>query len=259
MTNRAVGTVLNGQHAVVTGGGSGIGAAIVAEFKRAGAAVTIMGRSEVRLQETAKEIGVDYVVADVSNATSVTHAFGAAAEQNGSVDILVNNAGIAEAMPFAKMQAELWRRTIAVNLDGVFHCTSAVVPTMLERGYGRVINVASTAAVKGYAYVGAYCASKHGVLGLTRSLALEFAQRGITVNAICPGYTDTDVVARSIEKIVAATGRSDDEALAELVQANPQGRLVDPDEIAHTALWLADKRSRSITGQAIAVAGGEVM
>lgn len=259
MSDTRDGTDLSGQHAVVTGGGSGIGAAIAAGFLRAGADVTIMGRGEDRLSRTAKEIGAGFALADVTDSASVSAAFIKATERNGDVDILVNNAGIAEARPFLKSDAAHWRRAIEVNLDGVFHCTSAVVPRMLERNYGRLINIASTAAVKGYAYVSAYCASKHGVLGLTRSLALEFAQRGITVNAICPGYTDTDIVARSVDSIVAATGRSEDDALAELVRTNPQGRLIDPDEVAHTAVWLADKRSQSITGQAIAVAGGEIM
>jgi len=250
---------LHGQHAIVTGGGSGIGAAIASALKEQGANVTIFGRGEQRLAATAKELGVQYGVADVTDAASVQQAFKLAVERQGAINILVNNAGAAEARPFNKMDAEFWQFMMNVNLNGVYFCTRAVVEAMLAARYGRIINIASTAAQRGYAYVSAYSAAKHGVIGLTRSLALEYARKGITVNAVCPGYTDTDIVANSVQKIVAATGRSAEEALAELVSSNPQGRLIQPAEVADTVLWLCHKESSSITGQSISIAGGEVM
>jgi len=250
---------LHGQHAIVTGGGSGIGAAIAFALKEQGANVTIFGRGEQRLAAAAKELGVQYGVADVTDAASVQQAFQLAVERQGAINILVNNAGAAEARPFNKMDAEFWQFMMNVNLNGVYLCTRAVIEAMLAARYGRIINIASTAAQRGYAYVSAYSAAKHGVIGLTRSLALEYARKGITVNAVCPGYTDTDIVANSVQKIVAATGRSAEEALAELVSSNPQGRLIQPAEVADTVLWLCRKESSSITGQSISIAGGEVM
>jgi len=247
------------QHALVTGGGSGIGAAIAAALAAQGARVTIVGRNEQRLSARAKELGVAHAVADVCDPDSITRAFDRASAQQGSISILVNNAGSAEARPFAKMDAAFWNQMIGVNLSGVYHCTRTVIAPMLAARGGRIINIASTAAQKGYAYVSAYSAAKHGVLGLTRSLALEYATKGITVNAVCPGYTNTDIVTQSIDKIVAATGRSRDEALADLVKSNPQGRLIEPGEVAEVVVWLCRQESSSITGQAISIAGGEVM
>lgn len=250
---------LRGQHALVTGGGSGIGAAIAAALKEQGASVTILGRGEQRLAATATELGLQYCVADVTDAASVQQAFSQAAERQGAVSILVNNAGAAEARPFHRMDQEFWQFMISVNLNGVYLCTRAVIDPMLAAKYGRIINIASTAAQRGYAYVSAYSAAKHGVVGLTRSLALEFARKGITVNAVCPGYTDTDIVANSVQNIVKATGRSEEEALGDLLKSNPQGRLITPEEVADTVLWLCRKESSSITGQSISIAGGEVM
>lgn len=246
-----------GKHALVTGGGSGIGAAIARILKDKGAVVTIVGRNSDKLSTKAEELHVSAQVADITDRDQVATAFAVAVGENGTIDILVNNAGIAEAMPFSKMDDAQWDSILAVNLTGVYNCTKAAISGMLKQGSGRVVNVASTAALTGYAYVSAYCASKHGVLGLTRALALEYASKGITVNAVCPGYTDTDVIHQAIDKIVASTGRSREEALAELVGANPQGRLVQPEEVADTVIWLC--RQESMNGQAIAVAGGEVM
>lgn len=253
---------LTGQHAVVTGGGSGIGAAVAHALVTAGAQVTLMGRDAARLAyqaEVLSEAGTVHVQSvDVTSADSVAAAF-AAAREHGFIDILVNNAGQAEAAPFAKTDLALWKRMLDVNLTGVFLCTQEVLPAMLDRRSGRIVNVASTAGQVGYAYVAAYCAAKHGVIGMTRSLALEVATRGVTVNAVCPGYTETGLLEQSIEKIVAQTGRSEDEAREALLRSNPQRRFVTPDEVANSALWLCLPESRSITGQTISISGGEVM
>ncbi len=247
------------RHAVVTGGGSGIGLAIASALARCGATLTIMGRNVETLTNRARELSATAVPVDVTDSQSVQSAFEQAASANGAVSILINNAGGVQSGPFRKLDDDGWQRTLNLNLSGVFRCSRAVAPQMLDAGYGRIVNIASTAALKGYAYVSAYCAAKHGVVGLTRALATEFAQSGVTVNAVCPGYTDTDIVSSAIQKIVDATGRSEPEALAELVSANPQGRLINPKEVAETVLWLLGEGSASITGQSIAVAGGEVM
>lgn len=245
------------KHVVVTGGGSGIGAAIARIFVDKKAVVTIMGRNEAKLAAKATELGIEYQLADITNRNQVASAFELAVEKCGSVDVLINNAGAAKAVPFAKMSDELWDEMLNVNLTGVYNCTKAVIDGMLQRNAGRIVNVASTAALTGYAYVSAYCAAKHGVVGLTRALALEFASKGITINAVCPGFTDTAIVDQALDNIVSATGRSKDEALAELLKVNPQGRLINPEEVADTVIWLC--RQASMTGQSIAVAGGEVM
>jgi NAD(P)-dependent dehydrogenase (short-subunit alcohol dehydrogenase family) len=249
---------LKDKHAVITGGGTGIGAAIAAALAADGARVTIMGRRLEPLETTVATLKYAQIVCcDVTDNGNVADTFEQAQTEFGPIDILVNNAGAADSKPFHKMDIEHWRRMIAVNLDGVFNCTRAVYGEMCTRGWGRIVNVASTAAVKGYAYVSAYCAAKHGVLGLTRALALEAAKTGVTVNAVCPGYTDTDIVRDAVKNIVDKTGRSEDEALAELTSDNPQGRLIQPSEVADAVVWLCRPESASITGQAIVVAGGE--
>lgn len=245
------------QHAVVTGGGSGIGAAIAKAMGEAGSRVTLMGRNADKLRLKAAELNAEFQLADVTDRASVATAFAAAAKQKGTVTILVNNAGAAASAPFGKMDDALWDSLIAVDLTGVYNCTKAAINPMVEAGVGRIVNIASTAALKGYAYVSAYCAAKHGVVGLTRALALEYAKKGITVNAVCPGYTNTEIIAQALDRIVAATGRSRDEALGELIKVNPQQRLIEPEEVAETVLWIC--RQDSMTGQSIAVAGGEVM
>ena len=256
---------LEGLHAVVTGGGSGIGAAIAQALIADGARVTLMGRRLDTLKAQRDRLSVDggpsirLQVCDVADEAAVRQAFAAAVAEAGPVDLLVNNAGQVETAPLGKTSLETWRRLLDVNLTGSFLCSREVLPAMSERRFGRIVNVASTAALKGYAYVAAYCAAKHGVLGLTRALALETARKGVTVNAVCPGYTETDIVAGAIDTIVAKTGRTPEQARAELAAVNPQGRLVDPAEVAASVAWLARRDSGSITGQAIAVAGGEVM
>ncbi|HEV3105953.1 MAG TPA: SDR family NAD(P)-dependent oxidoreductase [Trinickia sp.] len=254
---------LDGMHAVVTGGGSGIGAATAEALARAGARVTLMGRDATRLaaeRERLQAFGeIGSVAVDVTRAEAVQAAFQAATGTFGAADILINNAGQAQAAPFAKTDLALWQRMLDVNLTGVFLCTQAALPAMVERGYGRIVNVASTAGQIGYAYVAAYCAAKHGVIGLTRSLALEVATKGVTVNAVCPGYTETELLRASLDQVVAKTGRSMDQARTELQRGNPQRRFVQADEVAQAALWLALPSSASVTGQSISVSGGEVM
>lgn len=247
------------QHAVITGGASGIGAAIAEQYIKEGMRVTLMGRNQARLADMSRQLKASAQQVDISKADDVRQAFAAAVETNGPVTILVNNAGSAESAAFTKMNDELWDSMLAVNLTGTYLCTKSVLDAMAKAGFGRIINIASTASLKGYAYVSAYCAAKHGVLGLTRALALEMAKKGVTVNAICPGFTDTDLVSRSLDTIVESTGMQRQQALAELVKNNPQGRLIKPQEVAETALWLCHPNSASITGQAIAVAGGEVV
>ncbi|MGA0612880.1 SDR family NAD(P)-dependent oxidoreductase [Caldimonas sp. KR1-144] len=251
--------VFANRHVVVTGGGSGIGAAIARAFASQGAMVTVMGRRTEALQAVVKLGGqVHAVVCDVTDEASVVQAFEAAHER-APVDTLVNNAGAVETAPLARTSATQWRRALDVNLTGAFLCQQQVLPGMAERRFGRVINVASTAGLKGYAYVAPYVAAKHGLVGLTRAAALELAKTGVTVNAVCPGYTDTEIVREAIDKIVRKTGRDEAAARAALEASNPQGRLVKPEEVAQAVLWLAREDSAAITGQAIAVAGGEVM
>lgn len=249
------------RHAVITGGGSGIGAAVARQLLDQGLRVTLIGRSLERLRAQQQALGgeVGLQACDVGDEASVAAAFAAASSALGPVDILINNAGQVETAPLAKTSLESWQRLLNVNLTGTFLCSRAVLPGMSERGFGRIVNVASTAALKGYAYVAAYCAAKHGVLGLTRALALETVKKGITVNAVCPGYTETEIVVQAVQTIMAKTGRTAEAARAELAAANPQGRLIQPEEVAATVAWLVGEGSASITGQAIAVAGGEVM
>jgi NAD(P)-dependent dehydrogenase (short-subunit alcohol dehydrogenase family) len=245
-------------HVLVTGGGRGIGRAIASEFVRAGATVTVLGRQRAALDEAVAAGDAHFAdVADVADRAAISAAI-ARADARQPIDFLVANAGIAESAPFAKSDAALFQRMMDVNFMGVVYSIQAALPSMKERPAGRIIAVASTAGLKGYAYVSAYSAAKHAVIGLVRSLALELAHTGVTVNAVCPGFTDTDLVAGSIDNIMKKTGRSHEQAVAELSKHNPQGRLVTPKEVADTVLWLCGEGASAITGQAIAVAGGEV-
>ncbi|MFO1071073.1 MAG: SDR family NAD(P)-dependent oxidoreductase [Geminicoccaceae bacterium] len=252
---------LAGRHALVTGAGRGIGAAIAGRLAALGASLTLLGRTPATLEATAADCAgrVQCVTGDVADPASVAAAFGKAVEAFGPVDILVNNAGVAHSAPFARIAQADWQRLIAVNLTGTLLCSQAVLPAMLERGFGRIVNIASIAGVRGYPYVAAYCATKHGVIGLTRALALETAKRGITVNAVCPGYTETDMATQAITTIREKTGRSEAEAVAELAKFSPQGRLMQPGEVAAAVAWLVMPGAEGVTGQSIVVAGGEAM
>jgi 3-hydroxybutyrate dehydrogenase len=257
---------LKDRTAIITGGGRGIGRAIALALAGEGASVAVLARTGSEVERVAAEIrsGFDveaaHAVCDVSDPRDVERAYAEVARAFGrGPDILVNNAGIAESATVAKTSDEFWARHISVNLSGTFYFMRAALPSMVERGWGRVINVASIAGKTGAPYIAAYSASKHGVLGLTRSAALEVAAKGVTVNAICPGYVETDMTARAVENITARTGRSADEALDVLKAMSPQHRLVTPEEVAALALLLSTDDARGITGQAINVDGGSVL
>ena len=252
---------LIGKHALVTGGGRGIGAAIAVALSGAGAAVTLAGRNADRLAQQVRTLGEQSqsVLMDVSDPEAVSRGFAQAQSTFGPVQILVNSAGVARSAPFHKTDSALWQAMLDVNLTGTYLCCKAALPGMLEAGFGRIVNVASTAGLTGYAYVTAYCAAKHGVIGLTRALALETARSPVTVNAVCPGYTDTDMVHQAVANIVTRTGKSEAQARAALTERNPQQRLIRPEEVANAVLWLCLPGSEAVTGQSISVSGGEVV
>jgi NAD(P)-dependent dehydrogenase (short-subunit alcohol dehydrogenase family) len=250
---------LAGKHAVVTGGAKGIGAAVTRALVAHGARVTMLGRSAAPDGDLAQGQHLHYAQADVCEPSTLSKAFDSARASFGPIHILVNNAGQGRAAPFVKTDIELWRSMMRVNLDSVFHCIHRVLPAMLDAGWGRIVNIASTAGLTGYSYVSAYCAAKHGVVGLTRALALEVATKGVTVNSVCPGYTETEMLQRTVDAIVAKTGRTAAEARAELSARNPQKRLIQPQEVANAVTWLCLPGSEAVTGQSITIAGGEVM
>jgi NAD(P)-dependent dehydrogenase (short-subunit alcohol dehydrogenase family) len=250
---------LAGRHALVTGGSRGIGRATAAALAQAGATVTIVGRDPATLADAvARGDAHGFVAADVTDAQALGDGIAAAASRHGPLDILVANAGGAESAPFAKGDPELFRRMFDLNVMGSVHAIRAVLGGMMSRRFGRIVAVASTAGLKGYAYVSAYCAAKHAVVGLVRALALETATTGVTVNAVCPGYTDTDMVRTNAARIAAKIGRPAEEAVAAMVSNNPLGRLIRPEEVAGAVLYLCSAEASAVTGATIAIAGGEV-
>ncbi|HUB96083.1 MAG TPA: SDR family NAD(P)-dependent oxidoreductase [Stellaceae bacterium] len=246
---------LAGKVALVTGGARGIGRAIAERLLAEGAGVVITARAKDAVEEAAHALGCHALVADVTDSDSLQSAFNAA----GGIDILVNNAGEALALPFQKTSLEDWNRIIAINLTGTFLATRLALPGMTQRRWGRVVNIASTAGLKAYQYTAAYCAAKHGIIGLTRALALEIARSGVTVNAVCPGFTETDMARNAIAVIETQTGRNAAEARAALERFNPQNRLTDPAEVAAAVAFLCRPEAHGVTGQSLIISGGEVM
>lgn len=251
-------TDLAGKHALVTGGGSGIGASIAKTLARAGAQVMISGRRKEALEQTAAcAANMSAIVADVTDQDSIAKLYRYAETVHGAFDIVVANAGSAESAPAEQITPARWSKTLDVNLTGAFFSVKPALAGMRARGWGRIIFIASTAGLKGYAYVAAYVAAKHGVVGLARALAVETAKDGITVNAVCPGYTETPLLEQAVRRIALKTGRSEAEARHAVMASNPQGRIIAPQEIANVVLWLCAAESAAITGQAISVSGGE--
>lgn len=254
---------LEGRHALITGGGTGIGAAIAEALGAEGARLSIAGRRRAPLEATAARFaGTCVIEADVTREAACTAMIEAAHAAHGPIDIVIANAGAAESRPLARCDLDHWQRMLDVNLTGAFLTVKAALPDLVRPGSvdggRRIVLVSSTAGLKGYPYVAAYCAAKHGVVGLARAMAVELARTGVTVNAVCPGFTETPLLDQSIANIVAKSGRSADDARATLAAGNPQGRFVQPEEVAASVLWLCLSASASVTGQAISISGGEV-
>jgi NAD(P)-dependent dehydrogenase (short-subunit alcohol dehydrogenase family) len=249
---------LSGKHALITGGGAGIGLATAKALAAQGAKLTLAARNFERVEEAAAALDAHPVSVDVSNETSVNAAFEAARARFGGIDILVNNAGITPSAPLHNTDRAMWDEVLAINLTGAFLCSRAALADMYANSWGRIVNVASIAGLKGGPYISAYCASKHGMIGMTRALAHEAAKRGVTVNAVCPGYVDTDIVTRAAENIAAKTKLNEEEARAMLYAGNPQGRLIRREEVASAIAWLCSDGAAATNGAAIPISGGEI-
>lgn len=249
---------LTDKHVVISGGGSGVGAEIARRCSAAGARVTILGRNLTTLQAIADETGAVPLACDVTDQQAVAETLAKATELYGDIAIAVANAGAADSMPFSKMTADHFDQSIAVNLNGVFHLWQAALPSMKKARWGRLIAIASTAGLKGYPYVSAYCAAKHGVIGLTRSLAIELGTCGVTANAICPGFIETPLLQRSIQKITDQTGMSAEQAAKSLLAANPQQRYITTSEVAASVLYLCSDEAAAMNGHTLTLSGGEI-
>jgi NAD(P)-dependent dehydrogenase (short-subunit alcohol dehydrogenase family) len=249
---------LSGKHAFITGGGTGIGLAAARVLAEQGVRLTLAARNFERVEEAASTLDANAVSVDVSNESSVEAAIDAARSRFGGIDILINNAGITPSAPLHKTSLAMWNEVLAINLTGAFLCTRAALPDMIERKWGRVVNVASIAGLMGDMYISAYCASKHGMIGMTRALAKEVARHGITANAVCPGYVETDIVTRAAENIAAKTKLNEDEARASLYAGNPQGRLIQPEEVASMIGWLCSDGAAATNGAALPISGGQI-
>ena len=251
------GTELQGKHAFITGGGHGIGGACAEVLAAHGAKLTLTGRNMEKLDAMAASLpGAEARQLDVTDEDAVKRVFGDAAASLGDIDILINNSGIAETAPYMRTSSDMMRKLMEVNLIGAHICTQQVLPAMIEAGWGRVVNISSLAGLTGQPYIAAYCASKHAMVGLTRTLALEVAKKGITVNAVCPAYVETGMVEAGVANIRKITGMSEEDARGELSKKNPQGRIIEASEVGATVAWLCLPGSESITGQSIAMAGG---
>ena len=246
------------RHVLVTGAGTGIDEAVSRQLHTDGYRVSLVGRRPEPLAALSASLGENAyaITGDVTDRSSISSAFTSARERFGSIEILVNSAGMAPTAPFHRVDFADWQRTMDVNVNGVFHCSQIALEDMLGAGWGRIINIASVASLRGFPYVSGYCTSKHAVLGMTRALALEVAMQGVTVNAICPGYVDTDIVRAAISEIVAKTGRTEEDAMRHFTESNPQGRLVEASEVASAVSWLCSDGAASVTGQAVAIDGG---
>jgi 3-hydroxybutyrate dehydrogenase len=250
---------LAGRTALITGGGRGIGRAVAERLARDGAKVVIAGRTRAEIDGVAAELGGLAISMDVADRASIAAGLEALHAAGVRVDVLVNNAGAAESAPLERTSDELWDRMLAVNAGGAFGLCRALLPPMIAAGWGRVVNVASNAGLTGYAYSAAYCAAKHALVGLTRALAMEVARTPVTVNAVCPGWVSTQLVDEAVQRIVAKTGRSADDARRSLAVMSPQKRMVEPEEVAHVVAMLCSEGAKSVHGQAIAIDGGQVM